>query len=202
MARIQLKHWHRRKHLQLLVQKGSQNKDELMNYRCKKKQKGSHRKPSATGQTRLPGSYLDRWPHRHFSGRFAPHRMCLHSVAWGWCSSDSSSASHAHTQHCRMTRWSTWTSRRSLSDRRRGGMEGEGGGEVGGRDGWMRGQSSQDYPTCTKEKRCARIIVTAVRLFVALRGELMEKREQRRTLPLSKLELQPTTVNQNGFREQ
>lgn len=148
----------------MLVRKGSQNKDELMTSRCKKMQKGSHRKPSATGQTGLPGSYLDRWPHRHFSGRSAPHRMCLHSVAWGWCSSDSSSASHAHTQHCRTTRWSTWTSHRWLSDHCRGGVGGEvWRGEVrgdgwegrGGRHGWMKGQSSQDYPTCTKENRCA-----------------------------------------------
>lgn len=48
------------------------------------------------------------------------------------------------------------------------------GGKVGGREegkGGMdegKGQSSQDYPTCTKEKEvcCARIIVTAVTLFL------------------------------------
>lgn len=123
------KAWHLRKknRLLVLVQKSSQNKDEVMTSRCKKMQKGSHRKPSATGQTGLPGSYLDRWPHRHFSGRSAPHRMCLHSVAWGWCSSDSSSASHAHTRHCRTTRWSTWTSHRWLSDQCQGRRGGYGG---------------------------------------------------------------------------
>lgn len=36
-----------------------------------------------------------------------------------------------------------------------GVWRGGGGGRLeGGMGGWMRGQSSQDYPTCTKEKRC------------------------------------------------
>lgn len=66
----------------------------------------------------------------------------------------------------------------------------------------MKGQSSQDYPTCTKEVCCARIIVTAVTLSgSALQGELMEEREQRGLLPVSKLELQPTVVKKEWLQQ-
>lgn len=68
----------------------------------------------------------------------------------------------------------------------------------------MKGQSSQDYPTCAKEKRCvcARTIVTAVTLFgSALQGELMEEQEQRGLLPVSKLELQPTAVKKKWLQQ-
>lgn len=66
----------------------------------------------------------------------------------------------------------------------------------------MKGQSSQDYLTCTKEMCCARIIVTAVTLFgSALQGELMEEQEQRGLLPVSKLELQPTVVKKEWLQQ-
>ena len=135
-----------------------------MQRKCEMEATGSQAPQDKTG---LPGSYLDRWPRRHFSGRSAPHRMCLRSVAWGWCSSDSSSASHARTQHCRTTRWSTWTSRRWLSDQRRrgwGGWRGEGGRrlEVGGR-----GDEGTEQPGLPDMHHgvkvcCARIIVTVL----------------------------------------
>ena len=46
------------------------------------------------------------------------------------------------------------------------------------------------------------MIVTAVTLFdSALQGELMEEQEQRRLLPVSKLELQPTAVETKWFQQ-
>lgn len=134
------------------VQKGSQTKDEQMTSRCKKIKKGSHRKPSATGQVGClavtwtgghAGTFLDVLP---LAGRA--------SVQWGGVGAAPTPLLPAAPTHGTAGRPGGPRGPAAVDcPTRARGME-ESGREKDGREGWMEGQSSQDYPTCTKEKRC------------------------------------------------
>lgn len=118
-----------------------------------KKQTGSHRKPSVTGQE---GGLGVTWTGGH-AGTFLdvlPLTGCA-SVQRGGVGAAPTPLLPATPTHSAAGRpgGPRGPAAVDCQDQRRA-MEGWGREKVGGRGGWMKGQSSQDYPTCTKRKRC------------------------------------------------